>query len=67
MSELFAPVHQSYYAINNHWPGASTPHNVLQCVFGDGSAHAIALTIDNRVWQQLNAMADGTVIDESAF
>lgn len=62
-AQLFAPVHQSYFAINNHWPGASTPHNVCQAVMGDGSVQSITLTVDNRVWQQLNAMADGTVIE----
>ena len=65
--KLFAPTHVSYYAINNHWPGASTPHQTLQCVFADGSVHSISLTISNRIWQQLNAMSDGTVIDESAY
>ncbi len=66
-ARMFAPVHQSFYAINTHWPGASTPHNVLQCVLGDGSVRPINLTVENRVWQQLNAMADGTVINESSF
>lgn len=60
---LFAPLFISQQAINSNSRSACTPHNVEQCVFGDGSVHAIALTIDNNVWIQLTAMADGTVID----
>lgn len=60
---LFAPVFISQQAINSLSRSACTPHNVEQCVFGDGSVHAISLTIDNNVWIQLTAMGDGTVID----
>ncbi|PQO26966.1 hypothetical protein C5Y96_19375 [Blastopirellula marina] len=62
-SSLFAPLFISFQAINSKSQSACTPHNVEQCVFGDGSVHAISLTIDNDVWIQLTAMADGTVID----
>ncbi|MBA2115927.1 DUF1559 family PulG-like putative transporter [Bremerella alba] len=62
-TSLFAPVFISSQAINSLSQSACTPHNVEQCVFGDGSVHAIALTIDNDVWMQLTAMADGTVIE----
>ena len=63
-ADMFAPVYQSRWAINSHWPGASTRHNVLQCVLGDNSTRAMSLTVDNVVWKQLSAMADGTVIRE---
>jgi len=66
-AEAYAPTHISFFAINNHWPGASTPHNVLHCVLGDNSTRAISMSVDNRVWIQLNAMSDGTVIDETSF
>jgi len=66
-AEAYAPTHISFFAINNHWPGASTPHNVLHCILGDNSSRAISMSVDNRVWIQLNAMSDGTVIDETAF
>lgn len=59
---LFAPLFISRQAINSNSRSACTPHNVEQCVFGDGSVHAISLTIDNNVWIQLTAMGDGTVI-----
>ncbi|WP_165698667.1 DUF1559 family PulG-like putative transporter [Bremerella volcania] len=64
-TSLFAPVFISQQAINSNSQSACTPHNVEQCVFGDGSVHAITLTIDRDVWIQLTAMADGTVINGS--
>lgn len=62
-TSLFAPVFISKQAINSLSQSACTPHNVEQCVLGDGSVKAITLTIDNNVWIQLTAMADGTVIN----
>ena len=61
-ADLVAPVFHSYWGINTSWGGASTPHNVLQCVMGDRSVKPINLTIDNVVWKQLTAMNDNTVI-----
>ncbi len=66
-AQIYAPVHIAYNNINNDWPGASSAHNVCQFAFGDGSVNAASLTIDHRVWVQLNAMADGSVLDQTAY
>ncbi|MEX0791666.1 MAG: DUF1559 domain-containing protein [Pirellulaceae bacterium] len=62
---LYAPTYVTVQAINTELHGASTPHNVMQAVMGDGSVKSFALTLDNNVWIQLNAANDGTVISES--
>ncbi|MHC2067141.1 DUF1559 family PulG-like putative transporter [Bremerella sp. T1] len=62
-STLFAPLFISVDAINTTARSASTRHATLQCVNGDGSVASIPLTIDNTVWIQRTAMADGTVIN----
>ncbi|RCS41580.1 DUF1559 domain-containing protein [Bremerella cremea] len=64
-AQLFAPVFQSYWAINSDWGGASTAHSTMQCVMGDRSVRGVSLTIDNTVWKQMCAMNDGTVIQNS--
>ncbi len=62
-SALHAPLFISVDAINTTARSASTRHATLQCVNGDGSVASIPLTIDNTVWIQRTAMADGTVIN----
>ncbi|PQO42878.1 DUF1559 domain-containing protein [Blastopirellula marina] len=64
-AELYAPVFQTYWAINTDWGGASSRHNVLQCVMGDRSVRSVNLTVDNTVWKQMCAMNDNTVIQKS--
>lgn len=64
-AQLFAPVFQTYWAINTDWGGASTRHNVMQCVMGDRSVQSVSLTVDNTVWKQMCAMNDNTVIQKS--
>lgn len=64
-ADLVAPVFHSYWGINTSWGGASTRHNVLQCVMGDRSVKSINLSIDNVVWKQMTAMNDNTVIQNS--
>lgn len=61
-ANLVAPVFHSFWGINTSWGGASTPHNVLQCVMGDRSVRSMNLNIDNVVWKQMSAMNDNTVI-----
>ncbi|PQO34817.1 DUF1559 domain-containing protein [Bremerella cremea] len=66
-AQVYGPTHIAYNNINNDWPGASTAHNVCQFAFADGSVNSASLTIDHRVWVQLNAMADGSVLDQTAY
>lgn len=64
-AQAVAPVYHAIDAINTRRYGASTPHQTMQAVMGDGSVKSFALTIDNITWIQLNAANDGTVISES--
>lgn len=64
-AQAVAPVYRTSDAINTMPYGASTPHQTIQAVMGDGSVKSFALTIDNITWMQLNAANDGTVISES--
>ncbi|UUO09202.1 DUF1559 domain-containing protein [Blastopirellula sp. J2-11] len=63
-AKLITPTYQAQYAINANGNGASTPHNVLISVLGDGSVQTVPLTVDGVVWVQLNCMADASVFEK---
>ncbi|PQO36560.1 DUF1559 domain-containing protein [Blastopirellula marina] len=62
-AKMITPGYQAQYPINQNGIGASTPHNVLISVLGDGSIKSIPLTVDYGVWVQMNAIADSTVFE----